>query len=60
MKKDLAYWRKNAEKHYLRVPISVLRYINELEEKKNKNNANYFILGVVASITGNLIYLLIR
>ena len=60
MKKDLEYWRKNAEENYLRVPISVLRYINELEEKKYKDNMRYFILGVVVTIVGNLIYLLIK
>jgi hypothetical protein len=60
MKKDLEYWRKNAEENYLRVPISVLRYIAKLEEKKNKDNANYLILGVAISLIGNLIYLLIR
>lgn len=31
--KDLAYWKKNAEEDYLKVPISVLRYITELEKK---------------------------
>lgn len=31
--KDLTYWRKNAEEDYLQVPISVLRYITELEER---------------------------
>ena len=31
--KDLAYWKKNAEEDYLKVPISVLRYITELEER---------------------------
>ena len=29
--KDLAYWKANAEEDYMRVPISVLRYIAELE-----------------------------
>jgi predicted lipoprotein len=29
--KDLAYYRKNAEEDYLYTPISVLRYITELE-----------------------------
>jgi hypothetical protein len=32
MKKDLEYYKKNAEEDYLQVPISVLRYISELEE----------------------------
>ena len=31
--KDLAYWKNNAEEDYLKVPISVLRYISELEER---------------------------
>jgi hypothetical protein len=29
--KDLEYYRKNAEEDYLTTPISVLRYISELE-----------------------------
>lgn len=31
--KDLDYWRVNAEEDYLKVPISVLRYITELEDR---------------------------
>lgn len=30
--KDLAYWKANAEEDYMQVPISVLRYISELEK----------------------------
>jgi len=29
--KDLNYWKSNAEEDYKQVPISVLRYITELE-----------------------------
>ena len=29
--KDLAYWKSNAEEDYMTTPISVLRYITELE-----------------------------
>lgn len=29
--KDLNYWKENAEEDYKQVPISVLRYITELE-----------------------------
>lgn len=32
MIKDLEYWRKNAEEDYITTPISVLRYISELEK----------------------------
>ena len=31
--KDLEYWRLNAEEDYLHTPISVLRYIGELEKE---------------------------
>lgn len=30
--KDLNYWKNNAEEDYMKVPISVLRYITELEK----------------------------
>lgn len=30
--KDLQYWKKNAEGDYMTTPISVLRYISELEK----------------------------
>lgn len=30
--KDLEYYKKNAEENYITTPISVLRYISELEE----------------------------
>ena len=32
--KDLAYYKINAEEDYLQVPISVLRYISQLEQHK--------------------------
>ena len=31
--KDLAYWKNNAEENYLTTPLSVLKYINELEKE---------------------------
>ena len=31
--KDLDYWKSNAEEDYITTPISVLRYINELEQR---------------------------
>jgi hypothetical protein len=34
--KDLAYYKANAEEDYLKVPISVLRYISELESALEK------------------------
>ena len=33
--KDLNYWKANAEEDYKQVPISVLRYITELEKVVN-------------------------
>lgn len=29
---DLAYWKNNAEENYITTPISVLKYITELEK----------------------------
>lgn len=31
--KDLAYWKANAEEDYMKVPISVLRYITQMEQE---------------------------
>jgi hypothetical protein len=36
--KNLDYYRANAEEDYINVPISVLRYISELEEIVYKEN----------------------
>lgn len=33
MVKDLEYWKNNAEEDYVKTPISVLRYISELEKE---------------------------
>ena len=35
-KEDLGYWKNNAEEDYIKTPISVLRYITELEKPMNK------------------------
>ena len=43
--KDLNYWKNNAEEDYITTPISVLRYITELEKKAPKKQ--FFIYGVV-------------
>jgi hypothetical protein len=34
--KDLSYWKANAEEDYMKVPISVLRYISELEKQQEQ------------------------
>tara|TARA_B110000208_G_scaffold157406_1_gene191117 strand:- start:555 stop:677 length:123 start_codon:yes stop_codon:yes gene_type:complete len=36
--KDLKYYKDNAEEDYIKTPISVLRYITELEEVKYSKN----------------------
>ena len=33
--KNLEYWKNNCEEDYIKTPISVLRYISELEEAIN-------------------------
>jgi hypothetical protein len=32
----LEYWKENAEEDYIKVPISVLKYITILEEQSNQ------------------------
>jgi hypothetical protein len=34
--KNLNYWKQNATEDYMQVPISVLRYISELEQEVDK------------------------
>lgn len=46
VKKDLQYWKNNTEEDYIKTPISVLRYITELE-KQVKNIAYEPVLSVV-------------
>jgi hypothetical protein len=42
--RDLAYYKANAEEDYLAVPISVLRYISQLEQQQNSySNLELFI-----------------
>ena len=50
MKKDLKYYRENAEEDYLTTPISVLRYIGEIERRNSK-------LGLIASILFIVVFL---
>jgi len=38
--KDLAYWKANAEEDYMKVPISVLRSISELEQALSQHNVS--------------------
>ena len=52
--KDLAYYRANAEEDYLQVPISVLRYISELEEKSySEEDMKQFAWECVANFLSN-------
>ena len=43
--KDLNYYKNNCEEDYIKTPISVLRYITELEKK---NEAEQLILSGVS------------
>jgi len=44
---NLKYWRKNAEEDYLNTPISVLRYIGELESRVGKNKIERFLNNIL-------------
>jgi len=46
--KDLEYWKKNCEENYITTPISVLKYITELE-KANEKASNAEIIGSVSN-----------
>jgi hypothetical protein len=50
--KDLNYWKNNAEEDYITTPISVLRYITELE--KVKENKLLILYGVVKRLWAKL------
>ncbi len=39
--KDLSYWKQNAEEDYIGTPISVLRYISELEKHTTLPSNDY-------------------
>jgi hypothetical protein len=52
--KDLNYWRSNAEEDYLKVPISVLRYISELEKQQERMYSEEEVIKIVekSRVTG--------
>ena len=54
--KDLEYWKKNAEEDYMRVPISVLRYITELEKAVGIESKIEYISNVSDLSTGDVVY----
>lgn len=35
--KDINYWKNNCEENYITTPISVLRYISELEKQQERS-----------------------
>ena len=39
--RDLEYWKDNAEEDYIATPISVLRYISELEKEVEQYKGKY-------------------
>ena len=53
--KDLKYYRENAEENYLTTPISVMRYIGEIETRVNLLKAIIFFLLFLLFLCGNLI-----
>jgi hypothetical protein len=46
--KDLNYWKNNCEEDYLKTPISVLKYITELE--KNNEAKQLTLTDVVSTL----------
>jgi hypothetical protein len=54
VEKDLNYFKQNAEEDYMKTPISVLRYITELEQRLEEPNAKEIGSSGVGSPTGTL------
>ena len=50
--KDLAYYRANAEEDYVKVPISVLRYISELENAVERMYSEEEVLEILLNLRG--------
>lgn len=55
MKKDLKYYRENAEEDYLTTPISVLRYIGEVQRSRNILIVLLIVSSVLLFLCGILI-----
>tara|TARA_R110000782_G_scaffold92687_1_gene176085 strand:+ start:507 stop:800 length:294 start_codon:yes stop_codon:yes gene_type:complete len=58
MNKDLRYYKENCKEDYLYTPISVLRYITELEKRQplpkfNTSGSNEWNEGVKSKLTEN-------
>lgn len=55
MKKNLEYYRKNAEEDYLTTPISVLRYIGMIEQRVYLLKASVSFILFLACLGGILL-----
>lgn len=53
--KDLKYYRENAEENYLTTPISVLRYIGEVQRSRNILIVLLIVSSVLLFLCGILI-----
>ena len=51
--KDLKYYKDNCEEDYIKTPISVLRYITELEKKNKAEQLNTPIISNSATVKRN-------
>jgi hypothetical protein len=51
--KDLNYWKNNCEEDYLHTPISVLRYISELEKSHEKLFTEQEVRSLLITQRGN-------
>ncbi len=53
--KDLAYYRANAEEDYVKVPISVLRYISELENAVERMYSEEEVYQLLYDLSGQVL-----
>ena len=59
-KESLVYWKYNAEEDYINTPISVLRYISELENEVDKRLPFILTAAISSILLTAVIYLIIK
>ena len=51
--KDLNFWRNNCEENYITTPISVLRYISELEKEQERSYSEQEVIDLIQFLSMN-------
>lgn len=51
--KDLNFWRNNCEENYITTPISVLRYVTELEKEQERSYSEQEVIDLIQFLSMN-------